>query len=72
MKEFNFFQVCSNDFWNKMRIAIVIIGIGILIKAYEEIKVWIGIKMLIEWNLPIADMPWIADKMFSPKCYNLC
>ena len=20
----------------------------------------------------IADMPWIADKMFSPKCYNLC
>ena len=26
----------------------------------------------IQWNLPIADMPWIADKMFSLKCDNLC
>ena len=26
----------------------------------------------IQWNLPIADMPSIADKMFSPKCDNLC
>ena len=33
-------------------------------------------KSVLQWNLSIddaqiADMPWIADKMFSPKCDNL-
>ena len=43
-----FFQVRNIDIWNKMRNATEIIGIGILIKELEEIKVWIEIKLLIE------------------------
>ena len=31
-----------------MRTAIEIIGIGILTKKFEEVKVWIGMKLLIE------------------------
>ena len=37
--KFNFFQVCKIDLWKKIRTAIEIIGIGILIKRLEEIKV---------------------------------
>ena len=26
---------------------------------------------IIQWNLSIAGMPWVADKIFSPKCDNV-
>ena len=35
-----------------MRTAIEIIGIGILIRKLEQIKVWIGIDLLIKLNEP--------------------
>ena len=46
--EFRFFQARKIDLWNKMRTAIELIDIGILIKKIDQIKVWIGIKLLIE------------------------
>ena len=46
--EFNFFQARKIYLWNKMSAAIEMIGIGILIKELEEIKLWIWIKLLIE------------------------
>ena len=46
--EFNFFQAHEIDLWSKMRAAIEIMDIGILIKEPEEIKVGTGIKLLIE------------------------
>ena len=48
--EFHFFQAPKIDIWNKMSTAIEIISIEILMKELEEIKVWIGIKLLIEIN----------------------
>ena len=46
--EFNFFQAQEIDLWNHIRTAIEIIGTGILIKKFEEIKDGIKIKLLIE------------------------
>ena len=45
--EFNFFQAREIDLLNHIRTAIEIIGIGILIKKFEEIKDGIKIKLLI-------------------------
>lgn len=42
-KEFNIFEAHKIDHWNKMMTVIEIIGIGILMKELEKIKVWIGI-----------------------------
>ena len=42
--EFNYFQTCKTDIWNKMRTAIEIKGIEVLINEREEIKVWKGTK----------------------------
>lgn len=42
-KEFNIFEAHKIDHWNKMMTVIEIIGIGILMKEFEKIKVWIGI-----------------------------
>ena len=41
------FQARKIDFWNKMRTAIEIIGIEILIKELEEIKILTGVKFLL-------------------------
>ena len=49
--EFNFFQAFEIDLWKKLRTAIEIIAIWILIKELEEIKVSVGIKLLIEIKL---------------------
>ena len=46
-KEFNFFQAREIDLLNHIRTAIEIIGTGILIKKFEEIKDGIKIKLLI-------------------------
>ena len=43
-----FFQTHKIDLWNKMRTAVKIIGIAVLIKELEKIKVWMGIRLLIE------------------------
>ena len=47
VNQFNFFQVRKIDLWNKMRTALAMIGIGMLIKELGEVKVWIGIKLLM-------------------------
>ena len=47
VNQFNFFQVRKIDLWNKMRAALAMIDIGMLIKELGEVKVWIGIKLLM-------------------------
>ena len=47
MKQFQFFSSLQNWLLKQMRTVIEIIRIGILIKEPEEIKVWIGTKLLI-------------------------
>ena len=45
--EFNFFQACKIDLWNKMRTLIELIGIRIL-KELKEIKLWRDLKRFEE------------------------
>ena len=45
---FNFFQARNIDLWNKTMTVKEIINIGISIKELEEIKIGIGIKLLIQ------------------------
>ena len=45
----NFSQAHKIDLWNKMRVATEI-GIRIFIKELEVVKVWIGVKLLMEIN----------------------
>ena len=47
VNQFNFFQVRKIDLWNKMRAALAMIDIGMLIKELGEVKVWIGFKLLM-------------------------
>ena len=55
----NFFQAGKINLWNEMRTAIEIIGIGMLIRKLDKIKVGVGIELLkVHWcrfeSLPIS------------------
>ena len=68
-KKHPFWKTCGNDcFWlqaGEPRIN------WTAENCYFYLVVFTLTSLKLQWNLPIADMSWIMDKVFRPKCDNL-